>query len=351
MIANTASPTPEAERPVSSTLTGVQKAAMVLVMLGEECSAQLIKQLTEDQVQLVSREIARISSIPADQADAVVEEFYQMTMARDYVVRGGIDYAKGMLHSAFGPETAKKLIDRVVAALGHNMANFEALQKADPQQLARFLQSEHPQTIALVMAHLNPSQAAALLAALPAPVRTDIALRVARLDEISPEIINKIAAVIGQKLSAVGEFSRESYGGVRAVAEIFNRLDTDTGKTILNELEVKEPALVESIRLIMFSFDDLLLLPDEAMKAILARVDRKVPMIALKGTSQRLQDHFLKTMSERGALMMREDMEALGAVKVKDVEVAQQEIIAALRVLESEGVVNLRGSVGEQYVV
>ena len=351
MIANAATGTGTSEHSVLSTLTGVQKAAMVLVMLGEECSAQIIKQLTEDQVQLVSREIARIGTITADQADTVMEEFYQMTMARDYVVRGGIEYAKGMLHSAFGPDTAKKLIDRVVAALGHNMANFDALQKADPQQLARFLQSEHPQTIALVLAHLNPSQSAALLAVLPASMRTDISLRVARLDEISPEVINKIATVIGQKLSAVGEFSRESYGGVRALAEIFNRLDTDTGKTILTELEVKEPALVESIRLIMFSFDDLLLLPEDAMKAILSKVDRKIPMIALKGTSQRLQDHFLKTMSERGAQMMREDMEALGPVKVKDVEAAQQEIIAALRLLESEGVVNLRGSVGEQYVV
>jgi flagellar motor switch protein FliG len=347
MIANAVTPAAPGEHP----LTSLQKAAMVLVMLGEECSAQIIKQLTEEEVQFVSREVARLGTITAAQADTVIEEFYQMTMARDYVVKGGIDYAKGMLHSAFGPETAKKLIDSVVAALGHNMANFDALQKADPQQLARFLQSEHPQTIALVLAHLNPSQAAGLLAALPASIRTDVSLRVARLDEISPEVINKIATVIGQKLSTVGEFSRESYGGVRAVAEIFNRLDTDTGKTILDELEVKEPALVESIRLIMFSFDDLLLLPDEAMKAILARVDRKIPMIALKGTSKRLQDHFLKTMSERGAQMMREDMEALGPVKVKDVEAAQQEIIALLRTLEAEGVVNLRGSVGEQYVV
>jgi len=347
MIANAVTPAATGEHP----LTSLQKAAMVLVMLGEECSAQIIKQLTEEEVQFVSREVARLGTITAAQADAVIEEFYQMTMARDYIVKGGIEYAKGMLHSAFGPETAKKLIDSVVAALGHNMANFDALQKADPQQLARFLQSEHPQTIALVLAHLNPSQAAGLLAALPASIRTDVSLRVARLDEISPEVINKIATVIGQKLSTVGEFSRESYGGVRAVAEIFNRLDTDTGKTILDELEVKEPALVESIRLIMFSFDDLLLLPEEAMKAILARIDRKIPMIALKGTSKRLQEHFLKTMSERGAQMMREDMEALGPVKVKDVEAAQQEIIALLRTLEAEGVVNLRGSVGEQYVV
>jgi flagellar motor switch protein FliG len=332
-------------------MTGVQKAAIVLVMLGEDNSAQLVRQLSEEQVQLVSREIARLGKISAEQADSVLEEFYQMVLAHDYIVKGGLDYAKGMLQSAFGPEAAKKLMDRVVAALGANMANFDTLQKADPQQLARFLQSEHPQTIALVLAHLNPSQAAALLAALPSSHRTDVSLRVARLDEISPEVIHKIATVIGQKLTTVGEFSRESYVGVLAVAEIFNRLDSDTGKAILAELELKDPGLVESIRLIMFAFDDLLLLGDEAMKAIVARVDRKVPMLALKGTSERLQNHFLKTMSERGAQMMREDMEALGPVKVKDVEAAQQEIIAVLRVLEAEGIVSLRGSVGEQYVV
>lgn len=337
--------------PAEQKMTGVQKAAIVLVMLGEENSAQLVRELSEEQVQLVSREIARLGRISAEQADSVLEEFYQMTLAHDYIVKGGLDYAKGMLQSAFGPEAAKKLMDRVVAALGTNMVNFDTLQKADPQQLARFLQAEHPQTIALVLAHLNPSQAAALLAALPSSHRTDVSLRVARLDEISPEVIHKIATVIGQKLTAVGEFSRESYVGVRAVAEIFNRLDTDTGKAILAELELKDPGLVESIRLIMFAFDDLLLLGDEAMKAIVARVDRKVPMLALKGTSERLQNHFLKTMSERGAQMMREDMEALGPVKVKDVEAAQQEIIAVLRVLEAEGVVSLRGSVGEQYVV
>ncbi len=337
--------------PAEQKMTGVQKAAVVLVMLGEDNSAQLVRQLSEEQVQLVSREIARLGKISAEQGDSVLEEFYQMVLAHDYIVKGGLDYAKGMLQSAFGPEAAKKLMDRVVAALGTNVANFDTLQKADPQQLARFLQSEHPQTIALVLAHLNPSQAAALLAALPSTYRTDVSLRVARLDEISPDVIHKIATVIGQKLTAVGEFSRESYVGVRAVAEIFNRLDTDTGKAILAELELKDPGLVESIRLIMFAFDDLLLLGDEAMKAIVARVDRKVPMLALKGTSERLQNHFLKTMSERGAQMMREDMEALGPVKVKDVEAAQQEIIAVLRVLEAEGVVSLRGSVGEQYVV
>jgi flagellar motor switch protein FliG len=332
-------------------MTGAQKAAVLLVMLGDKSSAELIKQLPEDDIQLVSREIARISTISTDQAESVLEEFYQMTTAHDFVVRGGLDYAKSMLINAFGPEAAQKIMDRLSKTLGHDMANFDALQKADPQQLAKFLHAEHPQTIALVLSHLNPTQAAALLAALPPEQRADISLRVAHLDQISPDVINKIATVIGQKLNALGDYSRQSYGGVRSVAEMFNRLDSDTSKKVLADIEAQDPALVETIRHMMFVFDDLLLLDENAIKAILGRVDRKVPMVALKGTTDRMKTHFLSTMSERGAQMMREDIEALGPIKVKDVEVAQQEIISVLRLLEAEGVVSLRGAVGEQYVV
>lgn len=332
-------------------LRGVQKAAMLLILLGDQASADIIKQLPEDDVQMVTREIARIKKITPEQAEGILEEFFQMTTARKYVVSGGIDYARSVLVNAFGPETARKLLDRLLKAMGTDMSSFDALQKADPQQLAKFLHSEHPQTIALVLAHLNPSQAAALLASLPQAQRADLALRVANLDQISPEVINKIAAVIGQKLNALGEFSRESYGGIRAVAEMFNRLDSDTSKEILAEIEEQDTTLVETIRHLMFVFDDLLLLDQGAIKEILARVDRKIPMMALKGTSEQLKNHFLQCMSERGAEMMLEDMEALGPVKIKDVEAAQQEIIGTVRKLEAEGVVNLRGTVGEQYVV
>jgi flagellar motor switch protein FliG len=346
MIAN-APPSPEPQ-PV---LKGPQKAALLLILLGDQSSAEIMKHLSEDDVQLVAREIARMKKISPEQAEGVLEEFYQMTTARNYVLSGGIDYARSVLINAFGPETAKKLLDRLMKAMGHDMATFDAIQKADPQQLAKFLHSEHPQTIALVLAHLNPSQAASLLASLPHTQRADIALRVANLDQISPEVINKIASVIGQKLNALGEFSRESYGGIRAVAEMFNRLDSDTSKELLNAIEGQDPNLVETIRHLMFVFDDLLLLDQNAIKEILARVDRKIPMMALKGTSEQLKQHFLQCMSERGAEMMLEDMEALGPVKIKDVEGAQQEIIAIVRKLEAEGVISMRGTVGEQYVV
>jgi flagellar motor switch protein FliG len=337
---------------VSPRIKGPQKAAMVLVALGEEASANIIKHMPEEDVQLISREIALLRGVESTVSEVVLEEFYQVVMAGQYVMKGGLEFAQNLLVNAFGPEAAKRVLERLMKAMGHDMANFDALQKADPQQLAKFIHSEHPQTIALVLAHLNPSQAAALLTSLPPEQRADLALRVANLDQVSPEVINKIAIVIGGKLNALGEFSRESYGGVRTVAEMFNRLDSEVSKDILANLESQDETLTETLRRLMFVFDDLLTLDQNAIKEILARVDRKIPMMALKGTTEKMKAHFFQCMSERGAQMMLEDMEALGKVKMKDVETAQQEIISIVRKLEAEGVVNLRGAVGggDEYV-
>ncbi|MDQ2899181.1 MAG: flagellar motor switch protein FliG [Acidobacteriota bacterium] len=343
MIANAAKP-PE-------TIPGIRKAAILLIMLGDKSSAELIKELEEEEVHLVSREIARVGSITSEQAEAVLEEFHQMTIARQFVVNGGLDYAKKMLMEAYSPEVAKKVLDRLVKVMGSNAANFDALHKADPQQLAKFIHSEHPQTIALILSHLNPSQAAALLFSLPGNLRSDVALRMANLDQISPEVIDKIAGVIGQKLQGLGEVSRESYGGVLAVAEMFNRLDSGTSKEILESIEGQDPNLVETIRHLMFVFEDLLLVDANGIKEIVARIDRKLLTIALKGTSDQLRNHFLQGMSQRGAEMLSEDMEAMGPVKIKEVESAQQQIIALVRQLESDGTVSMKGSAGEQYVV
>lgn len=332
-------------------LTGIRKAAMLLVLLGDKTSAELVKQLSEEEVQLVSREVARLESISSDQAEMLLEEFYQMNMAHEFVVRGGLDYAKKMLNNAFGPDVAKRLIDRLSKALGSDFPNIDILQKVDPQQLAKFIHNEHPQTIALVLSHLGASQAAALLVSLPAELRSDVSLRMANLDQISPEIVNKIASVIGQKLQAIGEFSRESYGGVRAVAEMFNRLDSSATKDILDTMEAQNPNLVETIRHLMFVFEDLLLIDINQMKEILARVDRKTLTLALKGTTEQLKEHIFATMSARATEMMKEDIEALGPVRIKEVEAAQQQIIGVVRQLETEGVISLKGAVGEQYVV
>jgi flagellar motor switch protein FliG len=332
-------------------IPGVRKAAILMVILGEQTSAEILRCLDEDEVQAIGREVARISSINNEQAETILEEFYQMSVARDYVLKGGIDYAKKMLMNAFGPEQSKKLMDRLMKTLGAETASFDTLQKADPQQLAKFIHNEHPQTIALILSHLNASQAAGLLISLPAELRSGVALRMANLDQISPDIISKIAAIIGGKLKALGELSRESYGGVRAVSEMFNRLDSGTSKEILESIEETDPALVETIRHLMFVFEDLLLVGPEAIKEVLAKIDRKILTIALKGTSDQLKAHFLEGMSQRGSEMLKEDMEALGPVKIKEVESAQQQIIAVVRQLEAEGTISMKGTVGEQYVV
>ena len=331
-------------------LTGVKKAAILTIILGEELGAEIMRHLDEDEIQRLSREVARMPAITSEECEVVLEEAHQMALASEYVVKGGIEYARRVLNNAFGPEEAKKLLDRLMKSLGADAANFDALQKADPQQLAKFIHAEHPQTIALVLSHLNPSQAAGLLGSLPAPLRANVALRMANLDEISPEIISRIAVIIGQKLKNLGEISREAYGGVRAVAEVFNRLDSVTSKEILEQIEGDDPNLVETIRQLMFVFEDLLSIDSTGIKELLARVDRKLLTVALKGTSDKLKERFLSNMSNRGAEMLREDMEALGPVKIRDVESAQQQIIALVRQLESEGVINLKGGSGDQYV-
>ena len=335
----------------SELIPGIRKVAILMVMIGHDASSSILRELDEEEVQKISREIARVQTLTSEEAEGVLEEFYQMSLARDYVIKGGLEYARKLLMNAFGPEQAKKMLDRLTKTLGNETLSFDALQKTDPQQLAKFIHSEHPQTIALVLSHLNPSQAAGLLSSLPVEMRADVALRMAGLDEISPEIISKIATVIGAKLKSLGELSREAYGGVHAVAEMFNRLDSNSSKEILDNIEAANPALVETIRHLMFVFDDLLLLDVNALKEVLAKVDRKILTMALKGTSDQMKNHMLQAMSQRGAEMLREDMDALGPIKIKEVEAAQQQIIAVVRQLESDGTISLKGTSGNQYVV
>jgi flagellar motor switch protein FliG len=332
-------------------LTGLRKAAILMVMIGDEASSAILRELDEEEVQDISKEIARVQALTPEEAEGVLEEFYQMTVARDYVVKGGIEYARKILVNAFGADHAKRMLDRLMKTLGNETLSFDALQKTDPQQLAKFIHSEHPQTVALILSHLNPSQAAGLLESLPADIRGDVAVRMANLDQISPDIISKIATVIGLKLKALGEMSRESYGGVNAVAEMFNRLDSNISRDILEKMESENPQLAENIRHLMFVFEDLLLLDVNAIKEVLAKVDRKILTVALKGTSEKMKTHMLQAMSQRGADMLREDMEAMGPIKIKEVESAQQQIIAVVRRLEAEGVLSLKGAAGEQYVV
>lgn len=339
-----------AENP-NEVFAGIRKAAIAIVTLGDEVAAEIFRFLTDEEVQTVGREISKLNKVTPEQAEKVLQEFHEMSMAQDYLMSGGVEYAKRVLNSAFGPDRARSIIDRVVKSLGSEIPTFDSLQKADPQQVAKFIQSEHPQTIALVLSHLNSSSAAGMLMALQPEVRGDVARRMANLDQISPEIVSRIATILEQKLKSLGQFSRESYGGVTAVAEMFNRLEANSGQELLTQIEEADTELGEAIRGLMFVFEDLLLIDSMGMREILSRVDKSTLTLALKGTSEPLREHFFDNMSERGAAMLQEDMEVMGPVKIRDVEAAQQQIIGIIRTLESEGVLSLKGAVGEQYVV
>ncbi|HJW71233.1 MAG TPA: flagellar motor switch protein FliG [Geothrix sp.] len=330
-------------------LTGMQKAAVLMVTLGDETASNIFKYLEEDEIQTISREIAITKHVQPEIAEEVMEEFHTMTQARSYISQGGIEYAKKLLIKSVGPEVARKIIDRLVKAL-ESSAGFTSLERANPQQLSKFIQSEHPQTIALILAHLNASQAAELISSLPEALRSDVAMRMASLQEISPEVVRRISLILEQKLEALGSFATEAYGGVRAVAELFNRMDRNTGRTVLEKIETENPQLAASIRDLMFVFDDILLIDDNGITEILKRADKKTLTIALKGTSEELQTMFFRNMSSRAVELMKEEMEFMGPVKLKDVEKSQHEIVEIVRQLEEEGVISIGGGGGEDYV-
>jgi len=335
----------------TGSLTGAQKAAILMIALGDQASASLLNQLSEQQGQAVSAAIADLSSVTAAEAEAVLQEFRDATADVARVGPGGIAYAKRILTSAFGPEGSKKHLELLPGSRGE-AGGTRQLQNVEPQMLARFVKSEHPQTVAIVLSQLNPAQSASILATMEPAARADIAFRIAKLDKISPTVVGKISAVIGQKLKSLGEVKRQPSGGPRAVAEIFNQLDTELSGELLTQMGDQNPELVESIRQKMFVFDDLMALDANGVKELLSRADRRQLTTALKGTNEEMRQHLLKGMSQRGAAMLLEDMEALGPVKIREVEAAQQGLIAVLRQLESEGVLSLKGGGSDdQYVV
>jgi flagellar motor switch protein FliG len=331
-------------------LSGAQKAAVLMVSLGDDTASSIFKYLEEDEIQSIAKEIALTKSIQPDVADEVLEEFHTMTLARSYIAQGGIEFAKKLLIKSVGPEAARKIIDRLTKAL-ESSAGFTSIERANPQQLSKFIQNEHPQTIALILAHLNASQAGELISSLPEALRSDVCMRMANLQEISPEVVRRISLILEQKLEALGSFATEAYGGVRAVAELFNRMDRNTGRQVLEKIETENPQLAASIRDLMFVFDDILLIDDTGIGEILRRSDKKTLTIALKGTSEELRNQFFRNMSSRAVELMKEEMEYMGPVKLKDVEKAQHEIVEIVRSLEEEGVVAIgAGGGGEDYV-
>jgi flagellar motor switch protein FliG len=347
MPATVTSPNPTiAEKP----LPGVRKAAILMVLLGDEASASVFRHLDEEEVQEISKEISRLGKIESDVAEQVLEDFHKMSIAQTCLARGGSEYAKKLLLKAFGSESSKKLLDRLNIQLQSTIVGVDSLQKADPAQLSKFIQAEQPQTIALILAHLNSAQAAALLSSLPSQLRADVVMRMANLEQISPDIINKITTILDQKLRSLGDFSRESYGGIRAVAELINRLDAKAAASILEKIENDNPAMALSIRNLMFVFDDIMLIDDPGMREIIQRVDKKTLTVALKGCSEEIRNQFFRNMSSRGVEMLREDMDVLGPVKIKAVESAQQQIVSVIRKLDEDGVISLKGGGGDEYV-
>ncbi len=328
-------------------IPGPQKAAILLVALGDKLGGEILKQLNDEEVKAVSKAIARLDKITPNQTESVLEEFSQAARSG---ARGGFDYAKRMLAHAFGPEGAKRIAEHLPKSGGQANKNIESLQKADPQQLSRFMEGEHPQTIALILSHLSAGQAASLIANLPPGLRADVALRIAQLDKVSPDVVARVSLVITEKLRTMGEVRLEAHGGPRSVAEILNRMDATISDEILTNIK-DEQSLVDAIRHYMFTFEDLLLVDPAAMKDVVAKIDKKLLVIALKGTSDQLKNHFLQCMSQRGGEMLREDMEAAGPVRIRDVEAAQQQILAVVQQLESEGVLSLKGGGSDQYVV
>ncbi|MGH9534519.1 MAG: flagellar motor switch protein FliG [Terriglobales bacterium] len=329
-------------------LTGLRKAAIVLVLLGDDTASQVCRGLSESEMQQLTHEISSLGYIDPAVAAQVLEEYYRLTVTQGYVAQGGAEYARKLLVRAFGEEAARSLLEQVDIAREARMGNFDTLHSVDFQQLAKFLEDEHPQTIALILAHLG-SKAASLLALLPPPLRAQTIRRLAEMRQFSPEMAQKISQILHSKFQAVGEQSRRTYAGVKAVADILNRTDPAAAKAILQSLEEDDPNLAVTIRNLMFTFEDFLGLPETSLRDLLAQADKKTLATALKGASEELRAHIFACISSRAAEMMKEDMEAMGPVRGREVSHAQQEIVTLARKLEAEGKLALKE--GEDYVV
>ena len=334
----------------SAPLSGARKAAIVMMALGDERSGRVFKFLQEDEIERIAREVAALGAVSADLGEQVLEEFQQLASAAQLLQVGGVDQAKRLLSKSLGPDTARRVFERVMRSF-HMTEGFATLEKTNPQQLSKFILGEHPQTIALILAHLNPVHAAQLASQLPDQLRADVLLRMASIEEISPEVIGRISNVIEQRLKTVGGSSQEQRGGVRAVAELFNRLDRNVSAPALEGIEAVAPDMAVAIRNLMFVFEDLLSIEESGIREIINRADKKALTVALKGSSEEIKARFFGNMSKRASELLREEMEVMGAVRLREVEKAQQDVVAIARKLEEEGLITTGAGAGEAYVV
>ena len=330
-------------------ITGVQKAAILLIALGPDKSSNVFKHLKEDEIEQLTLEIANTRSVSPAMKDAVLDEFYEVCLAQQYIAEGGIGYAKDLLEKALGSERAKDVIGKLTASL--QVRPFEFVRKTDATQLLNFIQDEHPQTIALILSYLSSNQASAIISALAPDKQTDVAKRIAQMDRTSPDVIKEVEKVLEQKLASLVNQDYTIVGGVDSIVDILNTVDRGTEKHIMESLEIEDPELADEIRKKMFVFEDILSLDDRSIQRVLREVDNNELAVALKGSNEEVQNLIFSNLSKRLATMIREDMDFMGPVRMKDVEEAQQKIVNIIRKLEDSAEIIISRGGGDEIVV
>jgi len=330
-------------------LTGVQKAAILFITLGPEASAGIIKRFPESDIQKITYEIANITGVRAEQRQEILSEFVEMNKAKDYIVEGGLEYAKNLLSKALGQQRAKEILDKVTEAT-QQYRPFAIARKADAHQLMNVISSEHPQTIALILCYLQSDKSGQILSALPEDVQSEVAYRIASMSNTSPMVIKEIEKVLDSKLSSVVKSDMTVLGGVNTLVDILNQVDRTTEKNITESLEREDPELAEKIKESMFVFEDIITLDDVSIQRVLREMDAKELAMALKGCSEEVANAIYRNQSKRAAAALKEDMEFLGPVRLMDVEKAQQRIVGIIRRLDEAGeIVIARG--GEDAII
>ena len=330
-------------------MSGLQKSAVLLISLGPEKSANIFKHLKEEEIEELTLEIANTRNVTTQIKEEVTAEFYQLCLAQQYIAEGGIGYAKELLEKALGAEKAVSVISKLTASL--QVKPFEFVRKTDASQLLNFIQDEHPQTIALILSYMSAGQASMIISALPPERQADVAKRVALMDRTSPDIIKEVEKILESKLASLVNQDYTIIGGVDAVVEILNAVDRGTEKHIMETLEIEEPELADEIRKKMFVFEDILLLDDRAIQRVLRDVDNNDLAVALKGANEQVQTAIFNNLSKRLSAMIKEDMEFMGPVRMKDVEEAQQKIVNIIRKLEDAGEIVISRGGGDEIVV
>jgi len=316
-------------------ITGLQKAAILLIALGSDLSAKILKQNFHDEdIEKISQQISLMDRVPKEVQNAVIDEFIQLARARQYLLAGGLDYARDMLEKAVGKEKAARILDKVSVTIKNRP--FANIRKTDPRHLVNFIKDEHPQTIALILTYLHPEQASLILSSLQPETQADIAKRIALIDRVSPEVLKNVEDVLERKLSVVSTHD-EPVGGVKPLVDILNNVDRATEKTILEELEVKDPDLAEKVRNMLFVFEDIVKLPDASIQRVLREVDSKDLARAIKGSNEEVAEIIYKNMSKRASDMLRDEIKYMGPVRLRDVEESQQRIVQIIRQLEESG--------------